>query len=147
MADFHLRAATAGDEQAIKALIRAVQINPMGLDWRRFVVATSVDGAIKGCGQVKPHGEEARELASIAVRTDDRGQGIARAIIEHLLMQDPGTVYLMCRSPLGRFYEKFGFREIQRNEMPTYFRRIARLAGLLMGLSRADDYLMIMRRD
>lgn len=146
MADFFLRAATAADEQEIRALIRAVQINPMGLDWHRFVVAASAEGAIGGCGQVKPHGEEARELASIAVWAQYRGQGIARAIIEDLLRQNPGSLFLMCRSLLGPFYEKFGFREIQQNEMPTYFRRISRLARLLMGLSRADDYLMVMKR-
>jgi N-acetylglutamate synthase-like GNAT family acetyltransferase len=146
VADFFLRAATAADEQEIRALIRAVQINPMGLDWHRFVVAASAEGAIGGCGQVKPHGEEARELASIAVWAQYRGQGIARAIIEDLLRQNPGSLYLMCRPLLGPFYEKFGFREIPQNEMPTYFRRISRLARLLMGLSRADDYLMVMKR-
>ena len=147
MADFRLRAATAADEQGIKALNRAVQINPMGLDWRRFVIAESAQGGMMGCGQVKPHGAGVRELASIAVWEHYRGKGIARAIIEHLLDQNPGTLYLMCMSPLGPFYEKFGFRAIRQNEMPTYFRRMARLAQVMMSLSRSGEYLMVMERN
>jgi N-acetylglutamate synthase-like GNAT family acetyltransferase len=147
VADFRLRAAAVADEHVIKALIRAVQINPMGLHWRRFVVADSALGGIMGCGQVKPHGDGVKELASIAVREQYRGQGIARAIIEHLLGQNPGTLYLMCRSPLGPFYEKFGFREIRQKEMPSYFRRMARLAWAMMSLSRSGEYLMVMERD
>ena len=147
MAEFHVRAARAGDEQKIRSLIHAVQINPMGLDWRRFVVAVSAEDVVSGCGQVKPHGESVRELASIAVWPQYRGQGIARAIIEYLLGLHPGTVYLMCRSPLGILYEKFGFREIQQDEMPRYFRRMTRLAGLMTRISRDADYLMVMKRD
>jgi N-acetylglutamate synthase-like GNAT family acetyltransferase len=147
VADFRLRTATAADEHEIKALIRAVQINPMGLDWRRFVVAESAQGGMMGCGQVKPHGDGVRELASIAVWEQYRGQGIAQAIIEHLLGQNPGTLYLMCASPLGPFYEKFGFRELRQKEMPTYFRRMARLARVMMSLSRGGEYLMVMERD
>ena len=67
MADYHLQAATAEQETAVKSLIRAVHINPLGLDWRRFVVAVDEEGAVIGCGQVKPHGDGTRELASIAV--------------------------------------------------------------------------------
>lgn len=147
MADFRLRAATAADEHKIKALIRAVQINPMGLDWRRFVIAESAQGGMMGCGQVKPHGGCVSELASIAVWEQYRGQGVARAIIEHLLGQNPGTLYLMCMSPLGPLYEKFGFREIQQKEMPSYFRRMARLARVMMSLSRSGEYPMVMERD
>ena len=147
MADFRLRAATAADEDEIKALIRAVQINPMGLDWRRFVIAESALGGMMGCGQVKPHAAGVRELASIAVCEQYRGKGIARAIIERLLGQNPGTLYLMCMSPLGPFYEKYGFREIQHKEMPGYFRRMVRLARVMMSLSRNAEYLMVMERD
>jgi N-acetylglutamate synthase-like GNAT family acetyltransferase len=101
VADYQLRAATAADEPEIKALIRAVQINPMGLDWHRFVVASSAEDGIRGCGQVKNHGEDVRELASIAVWPQYRGRGIAGEIIKHLVNQNPGTLFLMCRSPLG----------------------------------------------
>ncbi len=36
---YQLRSATQTDFPAIRELIHRVQINPMGLDWARFVVA------------------------------------------------------------------------------------------------------------
>jgi len=55
------------------------------LDWKRFVVAETHDGGFIGCGQLKPHKDSSLELASIAVDASYRGQGVARAMIEHLL--------------------------------------------------------------
>jgi N-acetylglutamate synthase-like GNAT family acetyltransferase len=147
MPDFHLRPATEADDRVIKSLIHAVQINPMGLDWHRFLVAQSADGAILGCGQIKPHEPGILELASIAVWPEYRGQGVARAVIENLTKGNPGTLYLMCRSPLGALYAKFGFAEIHEAEMPRYFRRMTRLARIMMRLARENDYLMVMRRN
>ncbi len=140
---FTLRAATSDDAAAIRGLIRQVRINPMGLDWRRFVLAVSPEGEMIGCGQVKPHGDGSRELASIAVIPAQRGQGVARAIIQHLLAANPGTLYLTCRASLSPLYTKFGFRVIQEAEMPPYFRRISRLARLMTRW--VGDGLAVMR--
>ena len=46
MAEFFLRPATEADEPEIKALIRQVRINPLGLDWRRFTV--TANGPVRG---------------------------------------------------------------------------------------------------
>ncbi|HEY9152143.1 MAG TPA: GNAT family N-acetyltransferase [Anaerolineales bacterium] len=131
MADFTLRPATEKDFPAIKELIHRVGINPMDLDWRRFVIAVDGSGKLLGCGQLKPHGPDLIELASIAVELDVRDQGIARAIIEHLVAQAPRPLYLTCRSRLGSFYEKWGFHSIEPDEMPPYFRRLSRLARMM----------------
>lgn len=147
MANFHLRHATEADAKDIKALIHAVQINPMGLDWRRFVVAEDVSGALLGCGQIKPHEPGVRELASIAVWAEHRQKGVARAVIERLLDENRGVLYLMCMSPMRPLYEKFDFREIERAEMPKYFRRMTRLAAVMMRLTREKDHLIVMKRD
>jgi N-acetylglutamate synthase-like GNAT family acetyltransferase len=129
MTDFTIRAAQETDLAAIKDLVYSSEINPMGLDWRRFVVAVNEQEEIIGCGQIKPHGKDVLELASIAVRPECRRQGIARAIIERLLADGPRPLYLMCRTRLQPLYEKFGFRAIRFEEMPRYFQRISRLAG------------------
>jgi N-acetylglutamate synthase-like GNAT family acetyltransferase len=86
---FSLRPATEADFPAIRELIHVANINPTGLDWRRFVLAVTPDGAIIGCGQVKPHHDGSQELASIAVLPERRRQGIAKAIITLLL-----TIYI-----------------------------------------------------
>jgi N-acetylglutamate synthase-like GNAT family acetyltransferase len=92
-------------------------------------VAVNEQEEIIGCGQIKPHGKDVLELASVAVRPECRRQGIARAIIERLLADGPRPLYLMCRTRLQPLYEKFGFRAIRFEEMPRYFQRISRLAG------------------
>ncbi|PIV27923.1 MAG: GNAT family N-acetyltransferase, partial [Anaerolineae bacterium CG03_land_8_20_14_0_80_58_20] len=89
MADVTLRPATADDAADIKALIRLVRINPMGLDWKRFLVASSADGELAACAQVKPHADGTLELASLAVRPAWRGQGLARRLVTQLLSGSP----------------------------------------------------------
>ncbi len=142
--DFTLRAATAKDSIAIRHLIRRVHINPTGLDWHRFVLAVDSTGRLLGCGQLKPHQDGALELASIAVEPAYRSKGIARAIIEHLLERASRPLYLTCRSSLGGFYEKWGFRILAEPEMPAYFRRLHRLSRVLMGLARYEEGLLVM---
>ncbi len=142
-----LRPATKDDFPAIRALIYAARINPLGLDWRRFVLAVDEGGAPIGCGQVKTHRDGSRELASIAVQPAWRGQGVARAIIQHLLAAHPPPLYLTCRPSLGPFYEKFGFRVIAEPEMPPYFRRIKRLARLARATRLIPGDLLVMKKN
>lgn len=141
MATFTLRPAQETDAAAIKNLIYSVGINPMGLDWKRFVVAVDEQNRVIGTGQIKPHSAKADllELASIAVVAEYRGQGIARAIIEHLLQDSSRPLYLTCRSHLQPFYEKFGFRAIAFDEMPRYFQRISKLAGFVEAVARLGE--------
>jgi amino-acid N-acetyltransferase len=139
MNDFSLRPALKADFSAIKELIHLGEINPTGLDWERFVVAANPDGELIGCGQLKPHGREILELASITVHPKYRARGVARAIIEHLLADGPRPLYLMCRSRLEPLYEKFGFRAISYQEMPRYFQRISKLAGWVEMVARSGE--------
>ncbi len=141
---FSLRRAGQPDESAIRALIHQVGINPMGLDWRHFVLAVDENDRMIGCGQIKPHFDGTCELASIAVMPERRGQGIARAVIEHLLAENFPPLYLTCRSELGPLYEKFGFRVLQASELTPYFKRIRRLASLIHRLNAGIGPLLIM---
>lgn len=142
---FKLRTATQDDQAAIKALIREVGINPMALDWRRFVVAEDETGQFIGCGQVKPHGDGTRELASIAVKKGWRRQGVARAIIEQLQADHGRPLWLTCVNYLVPFYEPFGFVEVTNlDQMSAYYRRAKRLMKLVQLLSRHRYYLAVM---
>ncbi|MCL4267810.1 MAG: GNAT family N-acetyltransferase [Anaerolineae bacterium] len=142
---FTLRPATQADQKAIKALIREVGINPMGLDWRRFVVAVDEAGQLIGCGQVKPHRDGTRELASIAVRKGWRRQGVARAIIERLQEEHGRPLWLTCVDRLVPFYEPFGFVEVaDLDQMTAYYRRAKRFMKLFQLLSRQPYYLAVM---
>jgi N-acetylglutamate synthase-like GNAT family acetyltransferase len=141
----HLRSAIHADQPTINALIRASHINPIGLKWPQFVLAVTADNTLIGCGQVKPHRDGSRELASIAVIPEWRNQGIAAAIIKHLLDIHAPPLWLTCESRLNPFYQKFGFTEIQTAaHMPLYFRRIFRFSQWLVWLLRNDKYLAVM---
>jgi N-acetylglutamate synthase-like GNAT family acetyltransferase len=145
--EYSLRSATAADAGTIRRIISLVQINPTSLNWRRFVLAVDHEGRIIACGQIKPHGDGSLELASIAVLPDWRSKGIARTIIEHLLEQYPGRLYLTCRSQLGPLYQKFGFQAIQIADMPPYFKRLSRFVALINKLFHQPDHLLVMRRN
>jgi len=131
----------------IKKLVHEANINPLDLDWRHFTVAESQVGEVLAVGQIKTHRDGTPELASIVVRTDCRGQGLARAVIESLLASHTGDLYLMCASSLRPLYEKFGFRPVEEPGMPRYFRRIKKLAGLAEWLRRDGEFLLIMKRE
>ena len=106
---YSLRSAVRADERTIRQIISLVRINPLALDWHRFILAIDSRSTVIGCGQVKPHSDGSIELASIAVLPEWRNNGVARQIIEHLLEQHPGRIFLTCQSQLGSMYRKFGF--------------------------------------
>jgi amino-acid N-acetyltransferase len=133
---FRIRPARSTDIADIRSLIRAVGINPLGLDWRRFALAVSPDDQMIGCGQIKVHKDGSRELASIAVQGNWRGRGVATGIIDCLLQNGIGNIWLMCRSERVPFYTRFGFDEVTEiEELPSYFRRIYKLWELLRSIS------------
>ena len=123
-----IRKATKQDSAFIRQLIWRVGINPLGLDWRRFVVAVHEHGVRIGCTQIKVHKDGSRELASVAVLPLYRHQRVAEAMIRYILEDHNPPIYLTCRSSLVSFYERFGFLEIADPEiMPSYFRMVKRV--------------------
>lgn len=145
-----IRRATADDATAIRRIVYAARLNPTGLDWRRFLVAGVGDalGPVAGVGQIKPHYDGSHELASLAVTTAYRGQGIGAALIRTLLAGETGTVYLLCAGRLVGYYARFGFSRAEPHSLPPYFRRVYRLtqvAGVLAPRGWAG--VAIMRRD
>jgi N-acetylglutamate synthase-like GNAT family acetyltransferase len=136
-----IRRAQALDQTSIRALICKARINPLGLHWRRFKVAVDQGGNVIGCGQIKKHRDGSRELASIAVARSWRNKGIASSLIHRLLSTEMNPVWLMCRSELMPFYEKFNFRVVLKIEdMPPYFQRVMKFWEVL-GTLRGERYI------
>ncbi len=145
MVNVQVRSARETDSSAIKSLIHAMQLNPMDLNWRHFVVAETSDGQFAGCGQVKTHSDGSRELASLAVVESMRKRGVARLIINDLTQNHPRPLYLMCREELTVFYRQFGFEIVAESEMPAYFKRLARLTKMMKSLKLMSERIMVMR--
>ncbi len=116
----------------------------MNLRWPNFLVAEE-DSATVGIGQVKRHHDGTRELASMVVVPERRGQGVGGAIIEKLIADHPGEVlHLTCRRRLGGYYEKFGFKVVDESEYSPYFRRLMPLANFFARF--VNDRILVMRR-
>ena len=140
------RQAGPDDWQSIKGMIREERLNPLGLDWKRFVVAADEKGDIVACGQVKAHADGSRELASLVVREPWRGSGLGSKIIELLQSSSGPPLWLTCRSTLIPFYIKLGFHEVEdRSVMPRYFRWASRLMNVFLKAAGREDYLAVMR--
>jgi N-acetylglutamate synthase-like GNAT family acetyltransferase len=148
LADFYLTPAVEADFSAIKRLVFETGINPMSLKWERFYVAKSTaDHIFIGCGQLKPHGDGTVELASIATVKTWRNKGVASAMVQKLMEIGPRPLYLTCVSTMGPFYEKFGFRSLEYNALPKYFRRLSNLAGFVNTLHVMNEKLLVMQLD
>ena len=145
MATFSIRPATRTDQATIRRMIREAGINPMSLHWQHFLVAEQ-GGETIGIGQVKPHRDGSRELASMAVAPALQGQGVGSAIIrERLARHGQGVLHLTCLTGRQGYYERFGFRRLGRAEYPPYFRRLVPVfnsIGRLFG-----QQIVVMRRE
>lgn len=120
----------------------------MDLKWDRFLVAVSPDGRFLGCGQVKVHHGDVRELASIAVIPEARHQGIAGKIIRQLIEPTTDELYLTCRARLESFYQPFGFeRATDPNFLPRYFARIVKLSKNLLEMKIIHEPICVMRKE
>ena len=139
-----IRPATKADQATIRRLIREANLNRMSLDWPNFVVAEQ-EGAVVGIGQVKPHKDGSRELASIAVVPAQQGSGIGSAVIRTLLAREAGVLHLTCRRQMQGYYERFGFRRLEPSEFPPYYKRLIPIVNTFARLLKTE--ILVMRRE
>jgi N-acetylglutamate synthase-like GNAT family acetyltransferase len=142
---FFIRQATSEDHRAIRVLVFHARINPLGLDWRRFLVAEEKDRNIIGCGQVRVYRNGSRELASIVVQEEWRRQGVASRLISSLKKQHGPPLWLTCRPDLIPFYEKNGFVEAPDwMSLPSHYRILFRLIRLSRWFRFPDPIIALM---
>jgi amino-acid N-acetyltransferase len=142
---FSLRPAREDEQPLVKSLIRNEHLNPLSLNWRHFWLAETEAGDIVGCGQVKTHGDDSRELASLVVLPDWRSRGVAGSLISRLKQEAGAPLWLTCRSGLIPFYARFGFEDVTHSEaLPPYFRRLRGLAKVFLSLVRPRESMAVM---
>jgi N-acetylglutamate synthase-like GNAT family acetyltransferase len=130
---YAIRRAVQADQPAITAIVRDAGINPFGLYWPRFLAAEE-DGWTIGVVQVKPHGDGSRELASLAVVPERRGQGVGESLVQAVLVSETAPLYLTCADRLEGYYARFGFQSLEPGEMPPYFRRLSQFTRALSAI-------------
>ena len=134
-----VRRATPLDQPAIRAMVQGERLNPTDLRWSNFMVAVT-EGGIVGAVQMRKHTDGSRELGSLVVASELRGQGIAKRLIDALLAAEPGPVWMITWDGFAHACARWGFRPIDPRSAPVKVRRNWRLGSLARIVS------LIMRR-
>ena len=95
------RRASEQDQQAIRALVHSERLNPTGINWPNFLVA-AVGGRVVGAAQVRNHTDGSRELGSLVVAREKRGQGIASRMIDALLADEREPIWMITSETYAR---------------------------------------------
>jgi N-acetylglutamate synthase-like GNAT family acetyltransferase len=141
----HIRPARPEDQETIVSFVQQAKINLRNLHWENFLVAEE-DNQIVGIRQVKVHAQGTREVASGFVLPEYRRQGISARLMNEILSREQGTLYLMCRDRRAPYYEQFGFRRADVNQLPPDFRkeyRIGKIITSLISIFRKDKIRVI----
>jgi len=142
---FRIRRAREADDHAIATLVRNERLNPLDLDWRRFVLAVDPDGII-GAVQLRRHDDDSRELGSLVVRADARGRGVAARLIDALLAPVVTRVCMITGAAFAAHYAHWGFRRIDPSMAPPAVRRnyhLGRFIGGTLSLLTGRDPRML----
>ena len=87
---------------------------------KEYVVAVGSDGAIVGTGSLKVYSTGLAEIAALAVREDQQGRGVGKALVEALLVDARALglheVFGLTRKPL--FFLRLGFKEAEKEQFP-----------------------------
>jgi amino-acid N-acetyltransferase len=144
-----IRQAAGMDQVAITQLVRSERLNPLDLAWQNFVVAT-LGATLIGAAQMRQHPEGSRELGSLVVSREHRGQGIAGRLISALLARHPNPVHVITRDANAMHYDPWGFERIDTHKAPRSVRR-HRLMGQMVSVmslieGRRPQRLVVLRR-
>jgi N-acetylglutamate synthase-like GNAT family acetyltransferase len=135
--DVVIRAAEATDLAAVRALMHGERLNPLGVDWRNFVVAGAEEGVV-GCAQLRPAAPDAVELGTLLVRGDLRRGGLGARLVEAALARAQGRrVFVVTDARHAVWYARWGFRTASMAEAPWPVRRnwLLGQAGSLVALA------------
>lgn len=87
---------------------------------KEYVVAVTRDGAIVGTGSLKVYSTTLAEIAGLAVRDDQQGRGVGKALVEALVLDARALglheVFGLTRKPL--FFLRLGFRVAEKEQFP-----------------------------
>ncbi len=92
----------------INALALTMDLDSNDTEAEQFIVAEE-NGKIAGFGRLWQH-DDALELGTIGIVKEFRKKGLGKKIIENLLDNSKGTLYLTTLIP--DFFKQFGFRPV-----------------------------------
>ncbi len=143
MSDVRIRFATANDQTTINQMVRDEHLDPSALDWSHFRVA-EVGDEIVGIAQIRPY-PKCRELGSLVVKPAYRKTGVGALLVNALLEQERGDVYLECEVKNETYYTRFGFKTIPWYQAPPPLKYKSFIGGVL--LRALGIHIITMKRE
>jgi amino-acid N-acetyltransferase len=87
---------------------------------KEYVVAEDAGGAIVGTASLKVYSIQLAEIAGLAVRDDQQGRGVGRALVESVLDDARALgltqVFGLTRKPV--FFLRLGFHVVEKQQFP-----------------------------
>jgi len=87
---------------------------------KEYVVAEGADGEIVGTASLKVYSTQLAEIAGLAVRDDQQGRGVGRALVESVVDDARALglreVFGLTRKPM--FFLRLGFRATEKEQFP-----------------------------
>jgi len=87
---------------------------------KEYVVAEALGGEIVACASLKVYSTDLAEIAGLAVRDDQQGRGLGRALVEALVTEARAVgvteVFALTRKPA--FFYRLEFRPEERHAFP-----------------------------
>jgi amino-acid N-acetyltransferase len=126
--DLTIRKASMADVPELLRVINAYAARGIMLPRTEFEMAENLrdftvvfaGGQLAGCGALHFYTPQMAEVRSLAVNEDFQGCGAGRKIVQALELEarDFGLAGVFAFTYIPRFFEKLGFREIDRGELP-----------------------------
>ncbi|HXE58845.1 MAG TPA: arsenic resistance N-acetyltransferase ArsN2 [Gemmatimonadales bacterium] len=129
-----LRPARPDDLPRARRLLQACELPTGGVEDQfgpQYVVA-EVEGDIVGLEGIERYGRYGL-LRSAAVRDDWRGRGLGEALTRDRLewaTQEGLEALFLLTTTAGDYFPRFGFRPVERSEVPEEVRRSAEFVGI-----------------
>jgi N-acetylglutamate synthase-like GNAT family acetyltransferase len=101
--------------------------------------------------QVRIHRRGSRELASLVVEPSHRRSSLGSRLVETVIEDAPGTLYLMTIRETEAFFRRFGFGAVKAGATPADFRRQLRIGQVATAIfsipARRRLQIVAMRRE
>lgn len=134
LGEFHVRAATASDRDAISVLLSASKlatIDPRSQFGPQYAVAYDTKGQLVGVAGLEIYGKDAL-LRSVAVTPSFRSQGLGRQLTQDRVRwageHGVSVIYLLT-TDASSYWRRHGFSEIGRDEAPFSIRSTSQWSG------------------
>lgn len=145
-----IRAGRSDDQACVEDLIAGERVNPNGNHADNFLLAVEGDAVI-GAVQLRRHADGARELSTLVVHASHRGRGVSTALVDAILANEAGDVFVVTGRRRAGSYRRRGFVPAAFPRTPQSI-QVNRVMGQIFGSlnalahGRSPQRLVVLRR-